>query len=175
MHWAIWDAMFKAQNAFEGVISNYPNRALAWLLKRTVFPLGRPYVVPSDELGSEVANLLIEPSATRDRLTSGMYLPRDEADPVGALELALEATVQAEPVESKIRAACTAGAIAGNTAGELVQAARNTNIIGSVELALLARRDELRDKVIRVDDFPPDFGVSCSALPITEPRKRVAA
>ena len=26
MHWAIWDAMFKAQNAFEGVISNFPNR-----------------------------------------------------------------------------------------------------------------------------------------------------
>ena len=24
MHWAIWDAMFKAQNAFEGVISNFP-------------------------------------------------------------------------------------------------------------------------------------------------------
>ena len=26
MHWAIWDAMFKAQSAFEGVISNFPNR-----------------------------------------------------------------------------------------------------------------------------------------------------
>ena len=29
MHWAIWDAMFKAQNAFEGVISNFPNRFVA--------------------------------------------------------------------------------------------------------------------------------------------------
>ena len=29
MHWAIWDAMFKAQNAFEGVISNFPNRFIA--------------------------------------------------------------------------------------------------------------------------------------------------
>ena len=29
MHWAIWDAMFKAQNAFEGVISNFPNRLVA--------------------------------------------------------------------------------------------------------------------------------------------------
>ncbi len=33
MHWAIWDAMFKAQNAFEGVISNFPNRAIAALLR----------------------------------------------------------------------------------------------------------------------------------------------
>ena len=46
MHWAIWDAMFKAQNAFEGVISNFPNRFIAAVMRRVVFPLGRPYVVP---------------------------------------------------------------------------------------------------------------------------------
>ena len=40
MHWAIWDAMFKAQNAFEGVISNFPNRVIAFALRRIVFPLG---------------------------------------------------------------------------------------------------------------------------------------
>ncbi len=73
MHWAIWDAMFKAQTAFEGVISNFPNRLIAMVMRRIVFPLGRPYVVPSDKLGHEVARLLIEPSATRDRLTAGMY------------------------------------------------------------------------------------------------------
>ena len=28
MHWAMWDAMFKAQTAFEGVISNFPNRLI---------------------------------------------------------------------------------------------------------------------------------------------------
>jgi hypothetical protein len=79
MHWAIWDAMFRMQNAFEGVISNYPNRFIAALLHWYIFPLGRPYEVPSDKLGHEVAQLLIEPSATRDRLTAGMFVPRDEA------------------------------------------------------------------------------------------------
>src|SRR5215471_11599822 len=51
MHWAIWDAMFKAQNAIEGVISNFPNRVIAGVLRRIIFPLGRPYVVPPDKLG----------------------------------------------------------------------------------------------------------------------------
>jgi hypothetical protein len=69
--------MFKAQNAFEGVIPTSPT-AFATLLRWYIFPLGRPYVVPSDKLGHEVATLLIEPSATRDRLTAGMYLPRDD-------------------------------------------------------------------------------------------------
>ncbi|MCP2936275.1 DUF1974 domain-containing protein, partial [Salmonella enterica subsp. enterica serovar Typhimurium] len=54
MHWAIWDAMFHAQTAFEGVISNFPNRLIGMLLRRLIFPLGRPYVVPSDRLGGEV-------------------------------------------------------------------------------------------------------------------------
>ncbi|MBK8336358.1 MAG: acyl-CoA dehydrogenase [Sterolibacteriaceae bacterium] len=162
MHWAIWDAMFKAQNAFEGVISNFPGRVMSFLLRRLIFPLGRPYVVPSDRLGAQVANLLIEPSATRDRLTAGMYVPRDEDDPVGVIELALEATVQSEAIEAKMRAAVKAGRISGRGA-QLAASACAAGVITSAEQALLARRDELRDKAIRVDDFPQDLGIHRAA------------
>src|SRR3954447_26441818 len=106
MHWAMWDAMFKAQNAFEGVISNFPNRFIARVMHCIVFPLGRPYVVPSDRLGHEVASLLIEPSATRDRLTATMYIPRDdEDDPVTLIERAWPAPMAAEPILAKLRLA----------------------------------------------------------------------
>ena len=37
-------------------------------------------MVPSDRLGHQVARTLIAPSATRDRLTAGMYVPRSEDD-----------------------------------------------------------------------------------------------
>ena len=89
MHWAIWDAMYKAQTAFEGVISNFPNRMIAAVMRAIVFPLGRPYVIPSDKLGHDVAKLLLEPSATRDRLTAGMHLPTTGEDPVSLIERAL--------------------------------------------------------------------------------------
>ena len=157
MHWAIWDAMFKAQNAFEGVIANYPNRFIAAILHWYIFPLGRPYTVPSDRLGHDVARLLIEPSATRDRLTDGMYVPRDENDAVGAVELALEATLAAEPLEGKIRAAQKAGKLSGADPAKLARHAFEAGAITAEELALLERRAALRDKVIRVDDFPQDF------------------
>ncbi len=158
MHWAIWDAVFKAQNAFEGVISNYPNRIVAALLHWFIFPAGRPYVVPSDQLGHQVASLLIEPSPTRDRLTAGMYLPDDENDAVGAVDLALLATVAAEAVEAKIRAAQKAGKVGGRDAAEAERHALEAGVISAEESALLERRRVLRDKVIRVDDFPQDFG-----------------
>jgi len=161
MHWAIWDAMFKAQNAFEGVISNFPLRALAKWLHFVIFPFGRPYVVPSDRLGSELAERMIEPSATRDRLTAGMFLPRGEEDPVGVLELALEAAIAAEPIEARLRAARKAG---GDTVPQP----------SAAERMILARRDALRDQVIRVDDFPPDFGLARAASDDAS-RRRAAA
>jgi acyl-CoA dehydrogenase len=162
MHWAMWDSMFKAQNAFEGVVSNFPSQFVSTLLRRTIFPLGRPYVVPSDELGGRVADLLIAPSATRDRLTAGMYIPRDENDPVGVIELALEATLQAEPVHAKIRAAQKAGKLDGRSAQEMESQALARGVVTSAEHALLVRARELTGEVIKVDDFPFDLGLQRS-------------
>jgi acyl-CoA dehydrogenase len=159
MHWAIWDAMFKAQNAFEGVLANFPNRAVAWLLRRVIFPLGRPYVVPADALGAQVAQKLIAPSPTRERLTHGMYVPAGDDDIVGAIEIALDATISAEPIEQRLRHAQKDGRIHGRDQAELLAAARAAGIMGNGEGDILARRDALRDRVIRVDHFPQDFGV----------------
>jgi acyl-CoA dehydrogenase len=165
LDWAVWDAMFRAQNAFEGVISNYPSRVVAWWLRRILFPLGRPYVVPSDRLGHEVAKLLIEPSATRDRLTAGMYVTRGEIDIIGRLEAALEATVVAEPIERKLREAQKTGRIAGEDPAREGLAA---GVIDADEHATLVRAARLRDEVIRVDDFPADLSLAVEARPAVQ-------
>ncbi|MDE2599177.1 MAG: acyl-CoA dehydrogenase [Rhodocyclaceae bacterium] len=165
MHWAIWDAMFKAQNAFEGVLANFPNRFVAWCLRRVIFPLGRPYVVPADTLGAQVAQKLIAPSPTRERLTQGMYVPGGEDEIVGVIEHALEATIAAEPIEQRLRRAQKDGRIEGRDQTELLAAAKAAGIIGNGEGELLARRDALRDRVIRVDHFPQDFGAENSPAP----------
>ena len=170
MHWAIWDSMFKAQNAFEGVVSNFPSRFVSTLLRRTIFPLGRPYMVPSDRLGGQVADLLIAPSATRDRLTADMHLPRDEKDPVGVIELALEATLQAEALQAKIRVAQKTGVLSGRTAQEIARSALEKNVISSAEHALLVRARELTGEVIKVDDFPFDLGLQRSEPKPTQQR-----
>jgi len=165
MNWAMWDAMFKAQTALEGVISNFPNRLIAALMRRVVFPLGRPYVIPSDRLGHEVAKLLLEPSAARDRLTAGMYLPTAGDDPVSLIERALVATLAAEPIEARIRAAVKEGRLDGKLAGGagtevLVARAQTTGIITPDECATVLAARELTARVIRVDDFAQDLGAS---------------
>jgi acyl-CoA dehydrogenase len=168
LDWAVWDAMYKAQNAFEGVISNYPSRPIAWLLRRILFPLGRPYVVPSDRLGHEVAKLLIEPSASRDRLTAGMYVTKGETDIIGKLEAALDAAIAAEAIERKLREAEKAGQIAGETAEELAKAGVAAGLLTADEHAQLARAARLRDEVIRVDDFPSSLSLVEEARPVVQ-------
>jgi acyl-CoA dehydrogenase len=168
LDWAVWDAMFKAQNAFEGVISNYPSRAIAWLLRRILFPLGRPYVVPSDRLGHEAARLLIEPSASRERLTAGMYLTKGEADIIGKLEAALDAVIAEEAIERKLREARKAGQLVGETTAALAEAGVAAGLLTADERAQLARAARLRDEVIRVDDFPPDLALVEEARPAAQ-------
>ena len=180
MQWAIWDCMFKIQLAFEGVIANFPSRLFATLLRRVVvFPLGRPYFVPSDDLGHRVASLLIAPSPTRDRLTSDVYLPTDLEEPVGALEAALLATIEAEPIEAKLRKALKSGSfkpglIVGGGVDALYDVAFAAGALSGDEYAVLKRRSELRDKVIRVDDFPYDFGLRAALADMVEPQEAAA-
>jgi acyl-CoA dehydrogenase len=178
MHWAMWDAMFKAQNALEGVISNFPNRFIAAVMQRVVFPLGRPYEIPSDDLGRDVARLLLEPSATRDRLTAGMYIPGGADDPVALIERALVASIAAEPVEAKIRAAARDGRLdatlpPGAGTEELVRRAQAAGIVTAAEGAAVFAARELTAKVIRVDDFPQDLTIfetmPTSAPPVGAP------
>jgi acyl-CoA dehydrogenase len=175
MHWAIWDSMFKAQTALEGVISNFPNRVIATLMRRTVFPLGRPYVVPSDKLGHDVARLLIEPSATRDRLTAGVYLPQAEGDVLRTIESALEATLAAEPIEARIREAEKAGRLRSKVGEDRAAVAQASGLITADELAVVRRAKRLVDQVIRVDDFAPDLGVSEARPPAVAPAASAVA
>jgi acyl-CoA dehydrogenase len=180
MHWAIWDAMFRAQNAIEGVISNFPSRMISGLLRTMVFPLGRPYVVPSDKLGHDVARLLIEPSATRDRLTAGMYLPADESDALGTIELALAATLAAEPVEARMREAFKDGRFSAAPGADRGAAAVAAGVITADERTLLQRASELADRVIRVDDFAQDLGASelkppAASAPASTASRKIAA
>ena len=164
LHWTIWDTLYHAQMALDGAIANYPNRLVAWGLRRVVYPLGRMFHAPSDELGARVAQILIAPSGdenrARDRLTAGMYLPKSETDPVGALEAALPAALKAEIVELKLRAAVREKRISGPDHAALVEDAAAKGIINLEEREALARYARLRDEVVKVDHFPQDFGLS---------------
>lgn len=164
VHWALNDALNKTQSAFYGVFENFPSRLIGSVLRLLVFPWGRVFSGPSDAHDHQVARLMMEPSAARDRLTHNTFFQRREDDPVGRLELALEAAAKGEPVEAKLRAAVKAQAVSGLSDAERLESAVSKGIVAREEAEALQRFWRLRRACIMVDDFPPEIGRAVSSV-----------
>ncbi|MDN5836064.1 MAG: acyl-CoA dehydrogenase [Nitrosospira sp.] len=165
LHWSVQDALYRMQQAFDGLLANFPKRVvMRRLLRFLVFPLGKSFSPPSDELGHKVAQLMLAPGEARDRLTAGIYMPTSADEPLGILEQALQCAVVSEAVETKLRAAAKAGRIPAK-GDEKIASALKQRVITTAELQLMGKMESLRRRVIMVDDFPPDFG----SEPQTEP------
>jgi acyl-CoA dehydrogenase len=158
VRWSVRDALYSAQEAIDQVLSNFPVKALATLLRWTIFPLGTPFRPPLDSRNHECATIALEPGAARDRLTAGVYVPKGEADATGVLEAAFLATVACEPIEKKFREAVKAGQLAPRSGVDTALLARDQGVITPEEYAQWQRKESLRKRVIQVDDFPQDFG-----------------
>jgi acyl-CoA dehydrogenase len=157
LRWAVRDALYDAQQAIDQVLSNFPVKSLATLLRWTLFPLGMPFRPPLDARNHECAKLVLEPGAARDRLTSAVYVSRDQ-DPTGILEQAFLATVACEPIDKKLREAVRGGILQIRPGVETALVAKEKGVLSAEECAQWQRKEVLRKNVIKVDDFPQDFG-----------------
>jgi acyl-CoA dehydrogenase len=158
IRWVIRDLLYTAQNAIDGILSNFPVKSLATFLRFVIFPLGMSFRPPLDARNHESARMLLEPGAARDRLTAGTFTPKGESDPAAILEAAFLATIACEPVDEKLRKAVKKGKLLPQPGVELGSLALQNKIISAEELALWLRKEALRKNVIKVDDFPQDFG-----------------
>jgi acyl-CoA dehydrogenase len=158
VRWAVRDALYSAQQAIDQVLSNFPVKLLASLLRWTVFPLGTPFRPPLDRRNHECARIVLEPGEARDRLTAGIYRAQDEADATGALEAAFLASVACEPIEKKLREAVKSGSLEPRAGADTALLARERGVLTADEYAQWQRKEALRKRAILVDDFPQDFG-----------------
>ena len=158
LHWSVQDALHQAQTAIDSILANFPNRFVALALRAVLLPLGKPFRAPSDELNHQCASLLLEHSEARERLTAGMYLPKAPVDATGKLEAAFSATIACEPIEAKLRQAVRDGRLVRRMQEDLGQLAFEQGVIDAAEFARWQDKEALRKEVIKVDDFPQDFG-----------------
>ena len=154
--WAFHDAIYKIQVALLRVIDNFPNRAVRGLMRVVVFPLGRRERQPGDRLTHKVAQLLLAPSDTRNRLTHGVYKSARSGHPVGLMEQALPQVIAAEPLERKLLKAIKAGQLEGITWVEQVRDAVARQVLTAEEAAAMQNVRELVMEIIAVDEFEPE-------------------
>jgi len=151
--WAFHHAIYQIQIALQQVVDNFPNRLLRGVMSFLVFPFGRRERAPGDRLTHKVAQLLLTPSDTRDRLTNGIYKSAKTGHPVGMMEEALPQVIRAEPLERKLHKALKHHEISGITWEDQLQDAIAHSIISAKEADILVQVRKLVMEIIAVDEF----------------------
>ncbi|MDX1454091.1 MAG: acyl-CoA dehydrogenase [Gammaproteobacteria bacterium] len=154
VEWVCRDLIYQLQEQLHGVLRNFPNRFVAVLLRMLVFPTGRNYSAPSDRLGNRINELLINPSSSRDRLTSGVYTG-DQNDNIGIMDATMRLAIQAEPLEKRIREAQKEGVLPDDAREDIIDVALAREVIDKDDAELLRMLREQTLKIISVDDFLP--------------------
>ena len=157
LEYACQDLLYSMQTRLHEVLNNLPNRFVAGMTQLLTFPLGKPCQRPSDELGQQVADLLLEPGVLRDRLTEAVYIPVNKSEAVAQLDDALEKNFAAEPVIRKLRSAMKAGTLPRGDPEEHVDAGVSAGSITAQEAALVHAAIAARKVVIQVDEFLPEY------------------
>jgi acyl-CoA dehydrogenase len=115
------------------------------VLKFLIQPLGARVLGPSDRVTHQCAQLVLEPSAARDRLTRDIAHVDDDGG-VARLEKAFLLVTGAEDIARKLRSARLHD----------WQAAVKQGVITQAEGERFAAAREAVAKVIEVDDFAPE-------------------
>ncbi|UXX84759.1 acyl-CoA dehydrogenase [Roseovarius pelagicus] len=136
-------AFDKIGRSLDAVLANMPARWAGWFLRAVTLPKWASRG-PSDELTATCANLITEPTGTRDRIHGNMFdgCTRDGID---TLRSAYQAVIDAAPIEKRLRDASLSQAD-GLKIGKITQA----------ESDQLDAMRTLVQAVIAVDDFTPE-------------------
>jgi acyl-CoA dehydrogenase len=157
LEWASADLQFTLQERLYEVFDNLPNRFVAALGRLLCFPLGKPARRPRDALGRTVADLLLTPGETRERLTDGIYLPKVADAPLAQLEDALCKSTSAEPALRKLRRAMHNGTLQPGDPEIFLEEGLAADVITEAEAETIRAAVAARRIVIQVDEFDPEY------------------
>jgi len=156
VEWACRSLLYQAQEQLHLFLRNFPNRPLAAFMRLLIFPRGLTYFPPSDRLGRDIVDLIMNPTAARERLTRHIYKTQGSNNPLGLLQEAMILSTLAESLEKRIRVEGikTDRVTALDLPGQISQALQ-LGILTEAEAAVLRDYDAKVSNLISVDDFAP--------------------
>src|SRR5271170_3791772 len=165
VEWGCRSLLYQAQEQLHLFLRNFPNRPLAAFMRLFIFPRGLTYFPPSDKLGRAIGDLVMNPTAARERLSAHIFKTPGSHNPLAELQEALMLCITAEPLEKRIHVdgVKTGRITALDLPGQILQALK-LGIISEAEASLLRDYDAKVMNIINVDDFAPhELGVSADA------------
>jgi acyl-CoA dehydrogenase len=156
VEWACRSLLYQAQEQLHLFLRNFPNRPLAAFMRLVIFPRGLTYFAPSDRLGRAIADLLMNPTEARERLSRHIYKTPAAGNPLGLLQEALDLSAAAEALEKRVRVdGVKSGRVTAlDLPGQIAQA-QAAGILSAAEGAFLRGYDTKVSYLTGVDDFAP--------------------
>jgi acyl-CoA dehydrogenase len=156
VEWSVRTLMYHAQEQLHSFLLNFPNRPVAFILRCIIFPRGRTYSSPSDELGKKIVALITETGEARQRLSEQAFKALEAGSPLGLLQEALELSEQFQPLEKRLRQARKEGLIRSEYLGHQIDEAENAGVISKQEATEVRSYHDKVLYLLSVDDFSPD-------------------
>lgn len=151
--WALTYCLAACQQALDGFFDNVDCRMIRFF-QRWVFPYGRCYRPPTDQLQEELARLLQTNNPARDRLTQDCYIGDDPHDVTGRVETAWSQLIRCQPLLEKIQRAVECGELSHTlTMAERLRCALDQRIVTQTEYQVLQNMMEARWAALQVDAF----------------------
>lgn len=145
LEWCVETGCKTIQTRFAEIFANLPNRFVATLLRLMLQPFGARDTGPTDANVHQCAQMILEPSATRERLTAGLYHVDDDRG-LARLEKAFALVAAADAIDRRMRAARIRD----------WREAVKRGVITASEGERIRVADEAVARVIEVDDFAPE-------------------
>ncbi|WP_038378854.1 acyl-CoA dehydrogenase [Bradyrhizobium elkanii] len=145
LEWCMASGFKTIENRFAEIFANLPNRPVAWLLKFLIQPFGARVTGPTDRIVHLCAQLVLSPSAARDRLTPDLAFVEDDGG-IARLEKAFRLVTEAEDAAKQLRAA---------RLHDWREAVKK-GVITEADGEKLAAAHDAVAKIIEVDDFAPE-------------------
>ena len=173
VEWSVRTLMYQAQESLHAFLLNLPNRWVSWVLRLFIFPRGRTYKTPSDEIAQRVVELVTTPGEARERLSEIAYTTLEPGNPLGKLQEALELAHEHAPLEKRLRQAHKEGLIAADYLGLQIDEAEKAQVVSKAEANSLRDYHDKVTDLLNVDDFDKDAFRRTPVVPVE--KKKPAA
>ena len=151
--WALDNALYEAAKAFEEFVENFPVAWARLAMRIVVFPIGNHFRPVSDTRSAKIADMLLEHTDVRDRVSWLVFKSGGKDDPVGRMEHAWEVSQATEEAYSKFYKLAAKGEIDGERVSDKLADAVGKQLMTAEEARQATAYDEVRFDVIMTDDF----------------------
>ncbi|MCB9907675.1 MAG: acyl-CoA dehydrogenase [Planctomycetes bacterium] len=156
LRWAGATALYEAQEALWGLLDNLPNRLVGWSVRHWIFPLGRCYERPRDQVTHGLARLLVTNEDMRQRLCPDAHIPDSDRPGLGALHAGAQHLAKVAPIRRKLAQAVRARTLPRGRELDLLAVALEKGVLSQAECLILREALERKDDLILVDSFSPE-------------------